>query len=668
LKNYFYQYRLKVIPVTLLLLTLFSYFTGNPLYAGAPLDNRIGAGISPKYLSHQSEIPCLWNTADCGTFANDYTVGYGAGIQYSYKLLENILWLDLRLNYNSVPINLNTTTSDYEVYNPQRLSYEPLFLIHSFNSSIHYLNFEPGILIQPIPSIPFKFRLAFDAGYPLSGAVYETIEQIKSPKFYTFPDRTQKHTTQKGELKMVGLNYGGIAGLLYDFQLSDEMILQAGVNYHHPSGSAIYDAKLETSSLGFALSLLYEFGTEKEVKPEKPVPVDTPKPKIVEPVVVKKEPHVEINPTPIEVLETIVTQTYPILPYIFFDSSSYRLKSRYIPSRSGTFNENKLPNETLKIYYSLLDIIGSRLKANPQSQLIITGMSDGRELETTDKRLDIAKKRAESVAEYLSNNWQIDNKRLKLKIRETPELATNTIYEEGYEENRRVEIYSPDFDILKPVIYSRFSEYELISQDINTSFNWENADINSDPKLMLFAGNEEIASTIVNISDTTALLQFDENQKKNLVRSLNNGNEIKIKYEYDYDGKNYVVEKNPFLKKNENQFEIGRLNLIVFDFDKSEVNQLNSELIKNFVANSIEDNSKVDITGSTDKLGEKDYNLALSKSRAENTYNFIKEIKPKAGFDKIKGIGNSELLYDNLLPEGRFYCRTVLIEVTTPVK
>ncbi|MCL5992518.1 MAG: OmpA family protein [Bacteroidetes bacterium] len=454
--------------------------------------------------------------------------------------------------------------------------------------------------------------------------------------------------------------------MLCGFSLSEDLILQAGVNYHHPSGSSIYDAKLETSSLGLTFSLLYEFGTEKEVKPEKPVPVDTPK--VVEPVIVKKVPQIEINPSPIEVLETIVTQTYPILPYIFFDSSSYQLKSRYIPSRSGSFDEKKLPNETLKIYYSLLDIIGSRLKANPQSELIITGMSDGRELETTDKRLEIAKKRAESVAEYFSNNWQIDNKRLKLKTRETPELATNTIYEEGYEENRRVEIYSPDFEILKPVIYSRFSEYELMSQDINTSINWENADRNYDPKLSLYAGNEEIASMIVNIADTSALLKFDDNQKKILVRSLNNGNVLKIKYEYDYNGKNFVVEKNPILKKNENQFEIGRLNLIVFDFDKSEVNQLNSELIKNFVANSIEDNSKVDIIGSTDKLGEKDYNLALSKSRAENTYNFIKEIKPKADFHEIKGIGDSELLYDNLQPEGRFYCRTVLIEVTTPVK
>jgi outer membrane protein OmpA-like peptidoglycan-associated protein len=105
----------------------------------------------------------------------------------------------------------------------------------------------------------------------------------------------------------------------------------------------------------------------------------------------------------------------------------------------------------------------------------------------------------------------------------------------------------------------------------------------------------------------------------------------------------------------------------VFDFDKFEINDFNKKMINDFVANTIMDNSKVSITGSTDKLGEKDYNMNLSLSRAESTYKVIKKIKPKADFKEVTGIGNTKLLYDNSLPEGRFYCRTVLIEVTTPI-
>ncbi|TAL67625.1 MAG: hypothetical protein EPN82_14330 [Bacteroidetes bacterium] len=666
MKNFFFQNRFRLIQIALFLTVLILFFNGYPLFSSNKLENRIGVGVSANYLSHKTDIPYKWNSSDCGIFGNSNSLGYGAGIQYSYLLWDDILWLDLRLNYNSMPIHLNSIAADYEVYNPKILSYVPLNINHSFNSTMHYMNFEPGILIQPLSSVPFKIRLAFDAGYPVFGADYETSEEIQSPKIYSFPDNTQRHTTQKGELRMVGLNYSAIGGLLYDFELSDNLFLQAGVNYEHPSGSSIYDAKLETSTLGVSLSLQYAFGTEIEIKPPK---IDTPKvEQKVEPVIVKKNPHIEIQPSQLEVMETIVTQTYPILPYIFFDSSSSVLKSGYSRSGSGSFEEKNLPNETLKIYYAVLDIIGSRLKSNPQSEITITGMSDGRELESTQYRLDLAMKRAKTVADYFSSKWNIEDKRLIIKTRETPELATSTIYNEGYDENRRVEISSPQYDILKPVIYSKFSEYELLSKEINNEIKTENSDSSGDPRISLYAGNKEIGSMQVSNTDTSSTFIFDDNQKKNITDALNHNQPVTVKYEYDYEGKKHTLEKNPFIKKNANQFEIGRLNLIVFDFDKSEVNRLNSELIKNFVASSIEDNSTVGITGSTDRLGEKDYNLELSQSRAENTYDFIKKIKPKSEFREVKGIGDSNLLYDNNLPEGRFYCRTVLIEVTTPVK
>jgi hypothetical protein len=34
----------------------------------------------------------------------------------------------------------------------------------------------------------------------------------------------------------------------------------------------------------------------------------------------------------------------------------------------------------------------------------------------------------------------------------------------------------------------------------------------------------------------------------------------------------------------------------------------------------------------------------------------------------FEGMGERELIYNNELPEGRFYCRTVTITVETPIK
>jgi hypothetical protein len=54
--------------------------------------------------------------------------------------------------------------------------------------------------------------------------------------------------------------------------------------------------------------------------------------------------------------------------------------------------------------------------------------------------------------------------------------------------------------------------------------------------------------------------------------------------------------------------------------------------------------------------------MKLSGKRAEETGQAlaIKNVE-------IKAMGNTKLLYDNILPEGRFYCRTVEIVIETPI-
>ena len=91
-------------------------------------------------------------------------------------------------------------------------------------------------------------------------------------------------------------------------------------------------------------------------------------------------------------------------------------------------------------------------------------------------------------------------------------------------------------------------------------------------------------------------------------------------------------------------------------------------MIKSFIANSIFTNSNTTVTGSTDLLGEKNYNKTLSLDRANEVANYIKQINPNYNINEIKGLGSDKILFDNNTPEGRFYCRTVLVEVKTPVK
>ena len=83
--------------------------------------------------------------------------------------------------------------------------------------------------------------------------------------------------------------------------------------------------------------------------------------------------------------------------------------------------------------------------------------------------------------------------------------------------------------------------------------------------------------------------------------------------------------------------------------------------IADFVKARISKESKVSILGYTDRIGSDDYNRQLSELRVRRTQQYL-------GIDKaeVHGLGRSALLYDNSLPEGRFYSRTVTVIVTTP--
>ena len=113
--------------------------------------------------------------------------------------------------------------------------------------------------------------------------------------------------------------------------------------------------------------------------------------------------------------------------------------------------------------------------------------------------------------------------------------------------------------------------------------------------------------------------------------------------------------------------QIKGLKRLMEPFDKSEISNLNREMIDKFVLNSVYDESTVNITGSTDNLGERQYNQSLSQKRAETVRSYIDSKLPSLNYGYVKGIGSSNLLFDNSTPEGRFYCRTVKIEVKTPI-
>ena len=117
-------------------------------------------------------------------------------------------------------------------------------------------------------------------------------------------------------------------------------------------------------------------------------------------------------------------------------------------------------------------------------------------------------------------------------------------------------------------------------------------------------------------------------------------------------------------KKTENieDYEINSFSLILFDFDKADISEKNKKSIQ-LISNCLTPESIIDITGYSDQVGSPEHNKELSIKRAQNVKNILKR---KDAI--IHGVGNDNTLFDNLLPEGRFYCRTVYVTVKNKIK
>ncbi|NBP65468.1 MAG: OmpA family protein [Bacteroidetes bacterium] len=98
---------------------------------------------------------------------------------------------------------------------------------------------------------------------------------------------------------------------------------------------------------------------------------------------------------------------------------------------------------------------------------------------------------------------------------------------------------------------------------------------------------------------------------------------------------------------------------MLFDFNNAELDEDNKRIIST-IQKRIKNNSVIEIIGTTDRIGSDEHNARLSQERANSVRSAINRKGASA-----TGTGKSSE-FDNDLPEGRFYCRTVNVIVKTP--
>lgn len=371
----------------------------------------------------------------------------------------------------------------------------------------------------------------------------------------------------------------------------------------------------------------------------------------------------------LKVEEFLSTNMRPLLNYVFFDENSSSLPERYrkiSTAEASDFSIAKLHNlGTLDTYYDMLNIIGKRLRDSADATITITGTNSNSGSEQNATALSQA--RAQTVFKYLRDVWDIAPERMSVQARNLPEKPSNTSDPDGIEENRRVEIASDSWAIMKPVVTNdtlvktdppiiRF--YPEVDAERNIK-SWEVAALQNREPLKEFSGDNAPPEKIdwVLSEDRAAIPAFSDPLMHVLsVEDAAGGRDV---------GKGVLpLEQITIQRKRQEKRadkRIDKFALILFEFGQSTLTPANQRIV-DFIKSNIETYSNVEITGYTDRMGDADGNLQLSAARAQR----LKDLLSPEAFQR--GLGETKLLYDNDLPEGRFYSRTVVVDVETPIK
>jgi len=255
--------------------------------------------------------------------------------------------------------------------------------------------------------------------------------------------------------------------------------------------------------------------------------------------------------------------------------------------------------------------------------------------------------------------------RMKIEARNLPEVAVNHTIFDGIQENRRVEIQTDDFAIIEPVLTRETSL--RVSPDrirfkarakVDSITRWELRMVQDNKLVDVVSGEGRVPA---NIDWRLPVDRVHEASPIRYYLTLYFPGKTAVQSEEESLPIEYLtIEMKKRERKRDRYLE--RYSLILFPFDQADVRGINSRIL-DMVRTRIRPEAKVTIEGFTDRIGEEEYNFELSLKRAH-------EVARDLGVDQVsvKAWGESRPLFDNELPEGRNYNRTVIITVETPIQ
>ncbi len=546
-------------------------------------------------------------------------------------------------------------------------------------TNLGYAVIEPSLRIAPF-SNSFYFFVGGGLGYNVRNRfIYEQTQKPGDNRF----------NTSTGSFSNINkTTLSAHAGLGFDIHLSavesrTQVNLSPFISYHPYFGRAprsVESWSISTLRVGLAL----KFGKGPAIIPVianvvKP-PVEGKKDTVakviavVVPIDANSDADFSVR-APIAIpVKRKFNESFPLRNYIFFKEGSTNIQGKYVTltkAEATNFQEIQLREadpktlsgrsaRQLTVYYNILNILGDRMRKNPNSNITLIGSSAG-------KGPELGKASAESVKKYLVDVFGISASRITTEGRNQPIIASEQPGETNDLEmlrdgDRRVDIVSNSKELLAPLEIVALQEDPLDSRVI----------INTKSKTA-----DPITKWNLQVIDEKGVIQnFGPytKEQENIAGNTILGNRAEGDYKIimtanTRDGKTIVKESNIHLTHTVKPIEDALRFSVLFDFDRSVSVSTYENFLKNVLVPQIEDGGTVIIHGHTDIIGSEDYNKNLSAERANDVKKIIEAELLRTGKKNVKieifGFGGdpSTAPFENQYPEERFYNRTVIIDV-----
>lgn len=639
---------------------------------------RFGITGSATMNMHDGPLTTTDGLQECGTFESASSIGWTVGNMGWYKITPDIA-ASARLQYWSADGTFTSANPVQPLVSLGNGTTVPLSTEYDLSTSLDYITLD--LIAQWYPIKNFYVGLGPQIGLATQ-ASFEQTERIIQPAFMEFvnggTERTIYAADFANDLVSTSVRFAAVAVVGLDIYAAERFVISPEVSYAYAFTNVLSSSSWNVNALRAGVHVSYAFGIPEAAPAALApataavaavVPAARPMPSVLLDLESTMADGSTMAGGDVLITEQRSSDVVPLLPFVFFDVKSSVIPDRYAKNKESGFDESTMRDSVLGIYHQLLNIVGARMVKYPEARLTVGGYRDPTDGETSNA---LSASRADAVKTYLTSVWNIAPGRIDTKQGALPNIVSNQGIADGRTENRRAELSSTDPRILAPVNRAeRISTIEPRTVHVIST-------VTDREEVTKFSGsvigdNGEMLASLTDDSRGFVWQPQASSLQKLLGdrRSARSSAQVTI---FNGDGVQRTAQA-PFTIRREvrstrysnevvNDSIIERFRLIFFDYDAATVSAFNVSMV-DLVRSRIRTTSSIRITGLTDRIGPKEHNTELSLERAQAIDASIKQ-RIVAERVTVKGAG-PELIYNNDLPEGRWYNRTVLIEVATPV-